>query len=110
MISKGASQGAQDMIFADIMKASEGIAELLSTSDPRDFLPTVNKLGETALHRAAAAGQESLVKLLLGLGEVNIRAKDKKRRTAEDVARVAGYETIARLIYERTPKKSVWRF
>jgi ankyrin repeat protein len=58
--------------------------------------------GNTAAHRAAAAGNAGVVRELLARGaRVDWKAWDAKGRTAEQVAREAGHAGVAEMIAGR---------
>lgn len=61
--------------------------------------------GNTALHLAAASGNEEMVRLLLGMG-ADLKAKNNGGKTARSVAKDRGHKSIAKLLKRAEKGKS----
>ncbi|XP_046365628.2 ankyrin repeat domain-containing protein 50-like [Haliotis rufescens] len=75
------------------------VVELLVTKGAD--LSLVDDYGDTILHLACRGGDVSTVRFLLSLNEVDIDARNKKGRTAADIAREKGYRRVVRLLVSR---------
>jgi len=89
------------------MKASQqgfdgNVQALRPYYSPSD-LNLQNKDGSTALHLACENGHAGVVKSLLAMG-INYEIKDKKGRTAREVAKLNHHQAAADLIV-RGPRK-----
>ncbi|KAH6908142.1 hypothetical protein BKA70DRAFT_1427387 [Coprinopsis sp. MPI-PUGE-AT-0042] len=61
--------------------------------------------GETAIHMAALQGREGMVQALLKVSGVDIGRKNKKGKTAPDVAKKKGFKRVAELLEGLEPRR-----
>ncbi|SPJ73909.1 related to ankyrin [Fusarium torulosum] len=72
-------------------------AQILAT---RNIVDLMDSYGRTALWYAAAGGHETIVKLLLDTGKVDVNAKDQSGITPLSCATVWGQEAIVKLLLD----------
>ena len=62
-----------------------------------------DKLGYTALHRAAYKGNLEVVKLLTSYSQCDVKAKKHSGKTAADIARDKGHSDIVDYLTSQSP-------
>ncbi len=108
--SRGIWDGeAYEIINDEVLKASSKTIDLLYETAHRLFDIKANALGQTLLHKAAAAGHKYLTEVLLRsktIANDDVVKQDKERQTAHDLAVQAGFEDVAHMIKKHMPPEN----
>ena len=100
---------AYEIVHEEVLRASNETIDLLYETTHHLFDIKANALGQTPLHKAAAAGHKYLTEDLLRsktIANDDVVKQDKEGQTAHDLAVKAGIEDIARLIKKHMPPRN----